>query len=137
LSFACHFDLSSARRGATCCAVYEWLFQPSIEEDDLRVVFKVVDALCNPDAADSLKAEALAYLALEHLQGKAIPTLYGFYEVWGILRILALEPVGEAIGEDERINAMCSYSLYERTKIEQKPCNFEEKVSCHSSYFQK
>ena len=33
-----------------------------------------------------------------------IPTLYGFYEVWGILRLLALEPVGNAIPEDEQIN---------------------------------
>ena len=33
-----------------------------------------------------------------------IPTLYGFYEVWGILRLLALEPVGNAICEDGKID---------------------------------
>ena len=33
-----------------------------------------------------------------------IPTLYGFYQIWGILHLLALEPVGDAIGEDEPID---------------------------------
>lgn len=33
-----------------------------------------------------------------------ISTLYGFYEVWGILQYLALEPVGNAISEDEQID---------------------------------
>ena len=33
-----------------------------------------------------------------------IPTLYGFYNVWGIPRLLALEPVGKAISEDEEID---------------------------------
>ena len=29
--------------------------------------------------------------------------LYGFYEIWGILKLLALEPVGHAISEEETI----------------------------------
>ena len=33
-----------------------------------------------------------------------IPTLYGFYHVWGILRLLALESIGNAIPEDEEIS---------------------------------
>ncbi len=31
------------------------------------------------------------------LQGVAIPRVFGFYSVWGILHVLALEPVGESI----------------------------------------
>jgi tRNA A-37 threonylcarbamoyl transferase component Bud32 len=38
------------------------------------------------------------------LQGEVIPKFYGFYQVWGILRLLALEPVGDAISEDETID---------------------------------
>ena len=34
-----------------------------------------------------------------------IPKLYGFYKVWGILKLLALEPVGSAISDDEQIDA--------------------------------
>jgi len=41
---------------------------------------------------------------LEHLQGDVIPTLYNFYKVWGILCLISLEPVGNAISEDEHIN---------------------------------
>jgi hypothetical protein len=32
------------------------------------------------------------------------PTLYGYYEVWGILRLLAMQPVGDVILEDEEID---------------------------------
>ena len=96
----CQFDLTSARRGENCCVVSGRLLQ----HPDLPMIFKVVDAMRHPDVADSLKVEATAYLALEYLQGKAIPTLYRFYKVWEILHILALEPVGEAIGEDEQID---------------------------------
>lgn len=48
--------------------------------------------------------EARAYSALKGL----IPavTLYGFYDVWGILIFLALEHVGNAISEDEQITRM-------------------------------
>lgn len=46
------------------------------------------------------------HAALLHLQGHFIPIdrVYGFYNIiWGILDILALEPVGEAVSEDEKI----------------------------------
>ena len=33
-----------------------------------------------------------------------IPTLYGYYEVWGILRFLALQSVGNAISDGEEID---------------------------------
>ncbi len=70
---------------------------------DLQVVCKVVDVVRYPNEVDSLSREARAYEALYNLQGEVIPRLYGFYNVWGILRLLALEPVGEAITEDEQI----------------------------------
>jgi len=100
----CCFDLSSARYGTNGCVVKTRLLAPSIWKRDLQVVCKVVDGLRNPNAANSLADEARAYAALQNLQGKVIPTLYGFYEVWGILRLLALEPVGNAIPEDEQID---------------------------------
>jgi tRNA A-37 threonylcarbamoyl transferase component Bud32 len=54
-------------------------------------------------AGVSLYNEASAYAALESLQGQAIPKFFGFYEIWGILKLLALEPVGYAIPEGEII----------------------------------
>lgn len=53
-----------------------------------------------------LQSELQTYSALLHLQGHFIPIdrVYGFYNIiWGILDILALEPVGEAVSEDEKI----------------------------------
>jgi len=70
----------------------------------LEVICKIIDVIRYPDAAHLLDDESRAYAALRNLQGKVIPTLYGFYEVWGILKLLALEPVGYAIPEDEQID---------------------------------
>jgi hypothetical protein len=100
----CHFDLSSACRGANGCVVTARFLPSSVGGHDLQVVCKVVDALRYPDAANSLDFEARAYAALQDLQGEVIPTLHGFYEVWGILQFLALEPVGNAVSEDEQID---------------------------------
>ena len=52
-----------------------------------------------------LQSELQTYSALLHLQGHFIPIdrVYGFYNIiWG-MDILALEPVGEAVSEDEKI----------------------------------
>jgi hypothetical protein len=100
----CRFNLSSARRASMGCVVDARFLAPSVGKPNLRVVCKVIDVLRYPDAADLLDSEVRAYAALEHLQGDVIPKLYGFYEVWGILRLIALEPVGNAIPEDEQIN---------------------------------
>jgi hypothetical protein len=102
----CFFDLSSTRRGSNSCVVNARFLPSSDPNSDLHVVCKVVDVLHYPAAKDLLKDELLAYAALQNLQGQAIPTLYGFYEVWGILQLLALEPVGDAISDDELINVM-------------------------------
>jgi len=105
--YLCRFDFSSARHGEEngFHVVNARLLASSVRKCDLQVVCKVVDVLRYPDAVDSLDDEAHAYAALQHLQGEVIPTLYGFYEVWGILRFLALESVGNAIPEDEEIDA--------------------------------
>ena len=100
----CRFDLSSSRRGVNGCVVNARLLSLSIEKLTLHVVCKVVDELRYPDAANSLDDEARAYAALEIFQGDVIPTLYGVYRVWGILKLLALEPVGDAIPEGEEID---------------------------------
>ena len=100
----CRFDLSSSRHGAKGCVVNAHFLQPVTTKRDLDVVCKVVDFLSHPTAGTLLEGEARSYAALLHLQGQVIPTLYGFYEVWGILRLLAMEPVGEAISEGEEID---------------------------------
>ena len=101
----CHFDLSSARHGENGCHVVNARFvAPSVGKPDLQVVCKIVDVLRYPEAAESLNKEAHTYAALKNLQGKVIPTLYGYYEIWGFLRILALEFVGNAVPEDEKID---------------------------------
>ena len=89
----CCFDLSSARHGTNACVVKTRLLTSSVLKHDLQVVCKVVDGLRHPNAVNSLADEAHAYAALQNLQGKVIPTLYGYYDVWGILRLLALKPV--------------------------------------------
>jgi hypothetical protein len=100
----CRFDLSSVRHGANGCVVSTRLLASSVGKRDLQVVCKVVDVLRYPNAANLLNDEARAYAALHNLQGEVIPTQYGFCEVWGILRFLALESIGNAIPEDEQID---------------------------------
>lgn len=100
----CCFDLSSSRRGARGCVVNTQFLAPNPLASRQQVVCKVVDVIRYRDTADLLDGEACAYAALQGLQGKVIPTLYGFYEVWGILRLLALEYVGDTIPEDEQIS---------------------------------
>ena len=101
---SCFFDLSSCHHGTKSCVLNGRFLRPSVEEGDLHVIYKVVDVSRYCDVADMLEHEACAFAALENLQGKVIPTLYGYYEIWGILRLLALEPVGKAIPEDEEID---------------------------------
>ena len=80
------------------------LIRPSIGKHDLEVVFKIVDVMRYRNAEASLQREASAYASLQNLQGTVIPKLYGFYLVWGILMLLALQPVGNSISEDEEIS---------------------------------
>jgi len=98
----CEFDLGSARERAGGCIVWGRLLQ-SIA-DSLDVVFKVVDACRYPDGPEVLQDEADVYAALYDLQGQVIPKVYGLYEVWGILQILALQPVGIALSDQDNIS---------------------------------
>ena len=99
----CKFDLSSAQYGerAGGCIVWGGLLS---DTECLDVVFKVVDVCRYPDAPEFLQEEADAYAALYDLQGQVIPKVYGLYEIWGILHVLALQSVGDAISEDEPID---------------------------------
>jgi len=65
--------------------------------DDFGVICKAVDISQNPTAVASLETESRVYLALRHLQGRCIPKVHGYFTVWGMLRLLALEDVGKAI----------------------------------------
>lgn len=103
----CIFDLSSARRGANGCITNVQFLQSSgLHHHQFPLVCKVVDVLRYPDTKEMLRGEMLAYAALQTLQGQVIPKLHGYYEVWGILHILALQPVGDAIPEDESIDVI-------------------------------
>ena len=104
----CFFDLGSARRGTYGCLVNARFLQSSGRDCDLDVVCKFVDVVRYPDAKDLLQGETHrdAYPALRNPQGQVIPTLYGFYEVWGILQLLALERVGDAIPDDGSITVI-------------------------------
>lgn len=99
----CIFNTSSARGRANACVVNAQFLQSS---GHLSVVCKLVDVLRYPDTQGLIKSEMLAYAALQTLQGQVIPILHGFYEVWGILHVLALQPVGDAISEDESIDVI-------------------------------
>lgn len=100
----CQFEKSSIRVAAKGCVVSARLIIPPILGSDINVICKIVDVLRHPDAGESLQTEANVYAALNPLQGVVIPKLRGFYEVWGILKFLALEDVGKAISEDQTIN---------------------------------
>lgn len=102
----CTFNCSTHRgaTGSRGCVIPAQLLSPRPPQDYLSVVCKVIDVTRYPEAGVSLYNEARAYAALEGLQGQEIPKFYGFYEMWGILKLLALEPVGYAIPEDEDIN---------------------------------
>lgn len=100
----CEFDLSSARYGEIDGGSIVWGGLLRSDTDTLDVTFKVVDACRYPDAAEILQDEANAYAALHTLQGTAIPQVYGLYEIWGILHVLALQPVGDALSDEDEIN---------------------------------
>jgi len=52
-----------------------------------------------------LNKEVQNYATLAHLQGQVIPQVRGYYNIWGLLRLLALEDVGFMIPEAEPIDA--------------------------------
>jgi hypothetical protein len=88
----CHFDLTTLRRGRNSCVL-----NAGTTSTDLEFKAKLVD-ISGPDfIADALAREVAAYATLNLLQGSVIPRVYGYFEVWGMLRMLALEDVGDDI----------------------------------------
>lgn len=63
------------------------------------VMCNAVDMFQDQTAIAALEDESRVYLALRHLQGRCIPKVYGYFNVWGILRLFALENVGKAISD--------------------------------------
>ena len=51
------------------------------------LILLLVIVLIEPDAGIAI---------LQHLQGQVIPRVCGYYNVWGLSRLLALEDVGTA-----------------------------------------
>jgi len=101
----CHFDRSAVRhvsqRGSTLKAKLE---RGILAGGDLNVFCKVVDLFQTRDSIDALNLEARNYATLQNLQGIVIPRVYGYYDVCGLLRCLALEEVGTVILEDGAID---------------------------------
>jgi hypothetical protein len=99
----CHFSRSSVRhspeRGCTLRATLER------SGNNLKVFYKIVDLFRSYDAVCALDTEVRNYAALKNLQGVAIPRVHGYYDVWGLLKLLALQVVGTAIPEDAPIDA--------------------------------
>lgn len=61
----------------------------------------------NHAAVAALKTESHIYLVLHNLQGCFIPKVHGYFNVWGILRFLALEHVRELIGDGPISSLQC------------------------------
>jgi len=94
----CHFERSFVRhtphRGFTVKAT---LMRGGILTSDLQVFCKIIDLAQRGDSLGMLDTEMQNYAILQHLQGQVIPRVHGYYNIWGLLRVLALEDVGTAI----------------------------------------
>ncbi len=102
----CCFDRSFVRhtpqRGFTVKAM---LMRGGIFTADLPVFCKIIDLAQRGDSLGMLNMEMQNYAILQHLQGQVIPRVRGYYNVWGLLRLLALEDVGTAIPASSPIGA--------------------------------
>jgi hypothetical protein len=94
----CDFQRSTARHTARGFVVETNLLHVKPTQD-FSVMCKAVDIFQNPAEIAALDAESHVYLALRHLQGRCIPKVYGYFNVWGILRLLALDNVGQALSD--------------------------------------
>jgi len=75
-------------------------------------MYKVINISHNPHYCAVLEDKVQAYTALQHLQGEVIPKVYGYYEVWKMLHLLTLEPIGDAIQN----NIVISNTLHKKMK---------------------
>jgi len=100
----CHFDRTSVhhapQRGFTVKAT---LARRALIGEG--VFCKVVDIFQGEDSVEALDREVRNYATLQHLHGVVIPQVRGYYNVWGLLRLLALQDVGNAIPEHDQIDA--------------------------------
>lgn len=100
----CHFNRTSVRHAPRRgCTVKALLARGVLAGGNLDVFCKIVDVFQNPDAVDALDREVRNYAALQHIQNIAIPQVRGYYDVWGLLKLLALKDVGTAIPENAPI----------------------------------
>jgi hypothetical protein len=97
----CDFQVSTAPFSSGLCSAYEF----ALDKAPLASMCKVVDIARNSHGRSILEDEAQVYAALHQLQGEVVPKLYGCHNVWGILHVLALEPMGVAIPNDTVISA--------------------------------
>lgn len=108
----CNWDRSSLRRMEGGGCVLRARFPRAKEEDGEVTAFcKLVDASQNPDAVHALDTEARMYASLQNLQNDVIPLVYGYYEVWGMLKFLMLQDVGSAIPDDTPISETTRASM--------------------------
>jgi hypothetical protein len=69
-----------------------------LARSNLNVFCKIVDLFQRRDSIDALNTEVYNYATLQNLQGTVIPRVRGYYNGWGLLRLLALEDVSTEDG---------------------------------------
>jgi hypothetical protein len=101
----CHFHRTSVRHAPRRgCTVRATLVRGVFAGGNLNVFCKIVDLFQRRDSIDALDMEVRNYATLQNLQGTVIPRVHGYYDVWGLLRLLALEDVGTTILENGPID---------------------------------
>ena len=98
----CRFDRSFVRHTPQQGFTVKATLMRGLFTGDLDVFCKIVDLA---QRGNSLNKEVQNYATLAHLQGQVIPQVRGYYNIWGLLRLLALEDVGSMIPEAEPIDA--------------------------------
>ena len=102
----CHFNRTSVHHAPhRGCSLKATLVRGIWAGGNLNVFCKIVDLFQSRDSINALDTEVRNYAALQDLQGIVIPRVHGYYDVWGLLRLLALEDVGTSIPEDTPISA--------------------------------
>jgi hypothetical protein len=92
-------DLLERNRGAVSKGICGSVISGSIYGKE-NIKFKILDSFNNSKALEICQHEIMIYIALESLQGIAIPMFYGFFNLHGFL-ILALEDCGNPVTEAE------------------------------------
>ncbi|KAF8341919.1 hypothetical protein F5887DRAFT_1283857 [Amanita rubescens] len=101
LRYICHTRDAAIAQAQSYHSVLEAGSYPVLPLDPRLCYF---DRTSRGDAMDALDTEVRNYPTLQHLQGIVIPCVRGYYNVWGLLRLLALEDIDTAIPEDGPIN---------------------------------